>query len=80
MVRGLVTGPQVLAVIAEVAREYQQQEALLAAWAPLPDTEILNTKYLEHVHCHVWHYPTHHHLHPIAWMVPPSYGPAGPTH
>ena len=31
LVRGLNTGPRVSAVIAEVAREYQREEALLAA-------------------------------------------------
>ena len=45
-VRGLDTGPQVAAVIAEVGREYQREEALLAAGAPLPDPESLDSDYL----------------------------------
>ena len=78
LVKGLNTGPKVAAAIAEVARQYQQEEALLAAGVELPDSESLNLDHL--FHCSVWQYPTHHHHHPAAMMVPHSYGPRGPTH
>ena len=80
LVKGPNTGPKVAAAIAEVARQYQQEEALLAAGVELPDSESLDLDHLEHVHRFVWRYPTRRHLHPAPTTVPPSYGPRGPSH